>query len=315
MLIPRRSFAVLLVCAVVLCFLPGCSSTTQAVTPTLPVLSSSTADGYEILGGTWAVGGLYYEKHLIDITDSDSLMDLYDTTYLYFYEGGTFLYMNLFNRRGSYVRKDTNSFILNTDTVFLYDITEKGLEEKEVESSSKDSYLVTIIDDNTIQLDDLDPATGNAAADSHTLVFVKEDQSSDYIQENKTPLNGSSSAKGSNNGSRTDTPVATEHNSLQTPSSGTTSGMRNALKSAKNYLSVMAFSYSGLVEQLEYEGYSSSEATYAADNCGADWYEQAVKSAKQYLDVMAFSRSGLIEQLEYEGYTHDQAVYGVDKAY
>ena len=197
----------------------------------------------------------------------------------------------------------------------MYDITEKGLEEKEVESSSKDSYLVTIIDDNTIQLDDLDPATGNAAADSHTLVFVKEDQSSDYIQENKTPLNGSSSAKGSNNGSRTDTPVATEHNSLQTPSSGTTSGMRNALKSAKNYLSVMAFSYSGLVEQLEYEGYSSSEATYAADNCGADWYEQAVKSAKQYLDVMAFSRSGLIEQLEYEGYTHDQAVYGVDKAY
>lgn len=92
-------------------------------------------------------------------------------------------------------------------------------------------------------------------------------------------------------------------------------GKRNALKSAKNYLSVMPFSYSGLVEQLEYEGYSNSEATYAADNCGADWYEQAVKSAKQYLDVMAFSRSGLIDQLEYEGYTHDQSIYGVDKAY
>lgn len=92
-------------------------------------------------------------------------------------------------------------------------------------------------------------------------------------------------------------------------------GKRNALRSAKDYLSVMPFSYSGLVEQLEYEGYSNSEATYAADNCGADWYEQAVKSAKQYLEVMAFSRSGLIDQLEYEGYTHDQAVYGVDKAY
>lgn len=93
------------------------------------------------------------------------------------------------------------------------------------------------------------------------------------------------------------------------------SGKRNALRSAKDYLSVMPFSYSGLIEQLEYEGYSNSEATYAADNCGADWYEQAVKSAKQYLEVMAFSRSGLIDQLEYEGYTHDQAVYGVDKAY
>ena len=91
--------------------------------------------------------------------------------------------------------------------------------------------------------------------------------------------------------------------------------MRNALKSAESYLSVMPFSYSGLVEQLEYEGYSHAEAAYAADNCGADWYAQAVKTAKQYLEIMSFSRSGLIDQLEYEGYTHDQAVYGVDRAY
>lgn len=94
-----------------------------------------------------------------------------------------------------------------------------------------------------------------------------------------------------------------------------TSGMKNALKSAKNYLSVMPFSYIGLIEQLEYEGYTESEATYAADNCGADWYEQAVKAAENYLDVMAFSRTGLIEQLEFEGFTHEQAVYGVDQAY
>lgn len=93
------------------------------------------------------------------------------------------------------------------------------------------------------------------------------------------------------------------------------SGKRNALKKAKDYLNVLPFSYSGLIEQLEYEGYSNSEATYAADNCGADWYEQAVKSAKRYLEVMAFSRSGLIDQLEYEGFTYNQAVYGVDKAY
>ena len=66
---------------------------------------------------------------------------------------------------------------------------------------------------------------------------------------------------------------------------------------------------------LKPKDYTYSEAKYAADNCGADWYEQAVKAAKNYLDIMAFSRSGLIEQLEFEGYTHDQAVYGVDKAY
>ena len=71
----------------------------------------------------------------------------------------------------------------------------------------------------------------------------------------------------------------------------------------------MPFSYTGLMEQLKYEGYSDSEAKYAADHCGADWKEQAVKSAKQYLDMMSFSRQGLIEQLEYEGYTYDQASY------
>ena len=71
----------------------------------------------------------------------------------------------------------------------------------------------------------------------------------------------------------------------------------------------MAFSYSGLIEQLKYEGYSDSEAKYAADHCGADWKEQAVKAAKQYLDIMSFSRQSLIEQLEFEGYTYDQASY------
>ena len=40
--------------------------------------------------------------------------------------------------------------------------------------------------------------------------------------------------------------------------------------SAKDYLSVMAFSKQGLIEQLEYEGYSEKEAQYGADNCGAN---------------------------------------------
>ena len=72
----------------------------------------------------------------------------------------------------------------------------------------------------------------------------------------------------------------------------------------------MAFSYKGLIKQLKYEGYSTSEATYAADNCDADWNEQAAKAAKDYINSMSFSKSGLIRQLEYEGYTKKQAQYG-----
>lgn len=91
-----------------------------------------------------------------------------------------------------------------------------------------------------------------------------------------------------------------------------TIGQKNALRSAEAYLDYMAFSYSGLIDQLEYEGFSTEDATYAADNCGADWNEQAAKSAEAYLDYMAFSKDGLIEQLQYEGFTYEQAVYGAE---
>ena len=94
--------------------------------------------------------------------------------------------------------------------------------------------------------------------------------------------------------------------------SNVTLGMSNALQKALDYLDYTAFSYSGLIDQLEYEGYTEEEATYAVDNCGADWYEQAVIKAEQYLDYTSFSKSGLIEQLEYEGFTTEQAEYAVE---
>lgn len=90
-----------------------------------------------------------------------------------------------------------------------------------------------------------------------------------------------------------------------------TMGEKNALESAYSYLRFTSFSYTGLIEQLEYEGYTNQEATYAVDNCGADWNEQAAKKAEEYINTMSFSRSGLIEQLEYEGFTSEQAEYGV----
>ena len=93
-----------------------------------------------------------------------------------------------------------------------------------------------------------------------------------------------------------------------------TTGKSNALSKAKSYLNSSAFSRKGLIEQLEYEGFSNDDATYAVDHCGADWNEQAVKKAKSYLRSSSFSRQRLIEQLEYEGFTHSQAEYGVKGA-
>ena len=92
-------------------------------------------------------------------------------------------------------------------------------------------------------------------------------------------------------------------------------GEKMALESAKNYLRTMGFSKKGLIDQLEYEGYTTSEATYAVNHCGANWKEQAVRVAKNYLDTMPFSKQELIRQLEYEGFTSEEATYGVEVAY
>ncbi|KRE98714.1 hypothetical protein ASG88_16830 [Nocardioides sp. Soil777] len=87
----------------------------------------------------------------------------------------------------------------------------------------------------------------------------------------------------------------------------------NARESAENYLDLMAYSRSGLIEQLEFEGYSTKDATYGVDAQKADWNKQAAASAENYLDMMAYSRSGLIDQLEFEGYTTAQATFGANK--
>lgn len=85
---------------------------------------------------------------------------------------------------------------------------------------------------------------------------------------------------------------------------------QNALESADSYLQYSSFSRSGLIEQLEYEGYSKSDATYAVDAMNVDWKEQAAKSAENYLEFSSFSRSGLIDQLMYEGFSRSEAEYG-----
>lgn len=98
----------------------------------------------------------------------------------------------------------------------------------------------------------------------------------------------------------------------QTTPSGGTASQQNAVSKAKSYLRFSAYSYEGLIEQLEFEGFSHEDAIFGADNCGANWDEQAIKKAKSYLDFSAFSYKGLIGQLEYEKFTHAQAVYGTD---
>jgi type IV secretory pathway VirB10-like protein len=92
-----------------------------------------------------------------------------------------------------------------------------------------------------------------------------------------------------------------------------TVAQEQAIGSAQDYLAFMAFSKSGLIKQLVFEGFSESDAEFAVEHIDVSWKEQALQSAKDYLDMMHFSRSGLIEQLEFEGYSTKQATYAVDQ--
>ena len=94
------------------------------------------------------------------------------------------------------------------------------------------------------------------------------------------------------------------------PAQATPMNRTQAVRAAKEYLRFQAFSYKGLVAQLKYEGYSTSDAKYGASHSGANWMKQAVRMAKSYLSGQAFSRSGLVHQLEFEGFTHAQALHG-----
>ena len=91
-----------------------------------------------------------------------------------------------------------------------------------------------------------------------------------------------------------------------------TVGQRNAASKGASYLRTSAFSRSGLISQLEYEGFSLADATFGADAQKADWNAQAVKKAASYLKTSAFSQTGLISQMEYEGFSNAEAIYGVD---
>ncbi len=100
---------------------------------------------------------------------------------------------------------------------------------------------------------------------------------------------------------------------MQAPKQGhRASGDTQAMKEALGYLESGSFSKKGLIEQLEYDGYTKSQAQYAADHCGANWLEQAKKEVKSYLASSGYSRRGLIEQLEYDGYTAEEAQVAVD---
>lgn len=117
------------------------------------------------------------------------------------------------------------------------------------------------------------------------------------------------------NGSNITAQTPDQDSDTQEPSSsGDTESEQKALDRAKEYLSNLPLSHDGMVTQLEFDGYSNADATYAADNCGANWNEQAARMANQLLTTGSYTRATMIEELKSNGFTDDQAAYGADAA-
>lgn len=188
----------------------------------------------------------------------------------------------------------------NSDLTVAFGVEEGGFWynlKKDEENRIKGSFSVSD-----------DSGNVDTSANNYFYCDRKSERQNANIKWDKTEKPAQKNDAGSSKPSTNEEPL--QNNNLN--NANATSGEKNALSRAKDYLAYTAFSYDGLIEQLEYEGFSQSEAQYGADNCGADWKEQAARKAKEYLEFSAFSYKGLIEQLEYEGFTSVEAEYGVD---
>lgn len=141
------------------------------------------------------------------------------------------------------------------------------------------------------------------------------------VSGDKAPKNASLSTANTSTKSQQTTPASTAtaaKPATKTPTPATpaapaeTVSQKNAVGKAKEYVSTQAFSHDGLIDQLVYDQFSTADATYGADNSGADWNAQAAAKAKEYMSTQSFSRQGLIDQLVYDKFTQDQATYGAN---
>lgn len=147
------------------------------------------------------------------------------------------------------------------------------------------------------------------SADEELKAAVEEIASSITVDASKVDLKTVEWSK-QFNGQGSSTQERTESTQKDQKQSITVS-QQNALRAAKNYIDIIPLSRQGLIDQLVHDQYSTEDATYAADNCGADWMAQAVKSAQNYVDIMPFSHGQLVDQLVHDGFTQEEAEHGV----
>lgn len=115
---------------------------------------------------------------------------------------------------------------------------------------------------------------------------------------------------GDNNNITYETPDSDSGSQSGSQTAAATENQQKALDKANEYVDTLPLSRKGLIKQLEYDGYTTDVATYAADNCSANWNKEAKEMAEQYMDSTTYTYKDMVQQLETEGFTKEQAKFG-----
>ena len=115
---------------------------------------------------------------------------------------------------------------------------------------------------------------------------------------------------GDNNNITYETPDSDSGSQSGSQTAAATENQQKALDKANEYVDTLPLSHDGLIKQLEYDGYTTDVATYAADNCSVNWNKEAKEMAEQYMDSTTYTYKEMVQQLEAEGFTKEQAKFG-----
>lgn len=171
-------------CVLLLCGCGGGKTETAEATAAPVETPAPTAEGYDVLGGSWVVGSIQRNGHVYSVHENEALADLYDTTSLTFKKDGTFVYFNVaYGYRGTYEpHGEDGSYLLNVDSSFKYEIKKGEMTEEEIPLEKKVQYLVTMnpyaYGENVIAFHEFDALMGKAKVEELFPLFEPEDGAS-----------------------------------------------------------------------------------------------------------------------------------------
>lgn len=269
----KKTVRILAALLVLVLALTGCAKEAAPESTPEPV------EGYDVLGGQyWEVGAIYYRNKMIDIHDNEALKDLYDGMYLLFGANGQFMYYGIFPQQGSYKKYESSDgydcYLLTVEKTLKYDPEKKELVEDEQRSSGSDSfYLLTVIDEGTLEFVKFDPITGKAKSNEDPLYFVKSYEQSPYIADNKTELPQS-----------TKTPESTK--APESTSGSSASDLRSYRGILEAYTAKMEAAVPSLVSEYQSQAAGISDIERLAEICN-DKVGELAEICNEGVEMMA----------------------------